>query len=121
MKILIVEDNASVRRLLRTVLDGMASEIWECADGAEAAAAYKRHGPDVVLMDFQMPKLDGIAATCQLVRLDPRATVVMVTDHNDDELRAEALRAGACAFVFKVDLLELVRLLEEEIAPRFRG
>ena len=113
MTILIVEDNASVRRLLRTVLTGLASEIWECADGADAAAAYAEHRPDVVLMDFQMPKMDGIAATRQLASLDARATVVMVTDHDEKGLEREALQAGACAFTSKIDLLELAPLLEQ--------
>ena len=113
MTILIVEDNASVRRLLRTVLNGLASEIWECADGADAAAAYAEHRPDVVLMDFQMPKMDGIAATRQLISLDASATVVMVTDHYETGLEREALQAGVCAFTSKIDLLEVAPLLEQ--------
>ena len=63
MKLLIVEDNAGIRRVLRRILAGTASTIWECADGSEALAAYEEHRPDIVLMDLRMTHVDGLTAT----------------------------------------------------------
>ena len=57
MKVLIVDDNASVRRLMRLiriVLPAVATEIYECANGADALITYQAHRPDVVLMDIRM-------------------------------------------------------------------
>ena len=63
MKILIVEDNAAVRRLIASVLAPLASTITECTDGGDALIAYEAYRPDVVLMDIAMQRLDGLAAT----------------------------------------------------------
>lgn len=63
MTILIVEDNAGIRRLLRRAFVETASAIWECSDGAGALAVYERHRPDFVLMDIRMPQMDGLTAT----------------------------------------------------------
>src|ERR1700677_3592585 len=63
MKILIVEDNAGVRRMIRRAVDHLASQVSECEDGADALAAYRECLPDIVLMDIRMPKMDGLAAT----------------------------------------------------------
>jgi CheY-like chemotaxis protein len=111
MTVLIVEDNAGVRRLLGNAVAGLAADVWECSDGADALAAYAAHQPDVVLMDVRMPGMDGLAATKQILRLYPSARVIMVTDYDDEALRNAAQQAGACAYVLKQNLLDLARLL----------
>jgi CheY-like chemotaxis protein len=109
MTILIVEDNAGVRRLLRSVLAEVAEDIWECCDGADALAAYTTHRPEVVLMDIRMERMDGLAATKQILLCDPSAKVLIVTDYNDDALRNAAQEAGACGYALKLNLLDLAR------------
>jgi CheY-like chemotaxis protein len=99
MKVLIVDDNAGIRRLLRRTLFDTASDIWECSDGADALAAYKAHQPNVVLMDIQMPIMDGLSATKQIMDFDPAAQVIVVTDYQDRDLQAIAFEAGACRYV----------------------
>jgi CheY-like chemotaxis protein len=112
MTILIVEDNASVRRLLKRALQGIAAtQIWECEDGADALSAYRDHLPDVVLMDLRMPRMDGLAATRKILRDYPTARIVIVTDCDEDELRVAATDAGACGYALKQDLTELEGLL----------
>jgi CheY-like chemotaxis protein len=111
MKILIVDDNAGMRRLLRRAVPDTTSVIWECSDGAEALAAYSEWRPDVVLMDIRMPHMDGLAAARQIRRFDPSARVVMVTDYDDEDLRAAAREAGACAYALKQNLTELPGLI----------
>ena len=112
MKLLIVDDNAAVRRLIRSIVLPFASEIYECMGGADAFSTYQAHRPDVVLMDIRMNEVDGIQATKQIKAADPQATIVIVTDYDDDALRHAAMLAGAYGYVPKDNLLELVRLLE---------
>jgi CheY-like chemotaxis protein len=111
MTILIVEDNAAVRRLLRRTFADTASAIWECSDGTDALAAYAGYRPDIVLMDIHMPHMDGLAATKQIRQSHPSAKIVIVTDYDDDDLRNAASEAGACGYTLKQDLTDLTRLI----------
>jgi CheY-like chemotaxis protein len=111
LKILIVDDNASVRRLIRSILLPVAGEICECTDGTAALASYQAQMPDLVLMDVRMKDMDGIAATARIFAADPRANIVIVTDYDDDVLRQAAARAGASAYILKENLLDLLAFL----------
>jgi CheY-like chemotaxis protein len=115
MKLLIVEDNANMRRLIKGLVDDLAETINECSDGAEALAAYVEHRPDWVLMDIKMERLDGIAATRQIIAAFPDAQIVMVTDYADAKSRAAASAAGACAYVVKEDLFVLRAILGTQL------
>jgi len=112
MTVLIVEDNASVRQLIRSIVANLAEKIHECEDGAMALAAYLEYRPDVVLMDIEMKELDGIAATTQIKAAHPAANVVIVTNYDDAELREAARNAGACGYVLKHSLLEINDFLQ---------
>jgi len=112
MKILIVDNDRGIRRLMTSMLAPLAPEVAECGDGADALAAFEAHRPDVVLMDIGMRRLDGIAATAVIVAAHPAARVVIVTNYDDPDLRQAASQAGACGYVLKEDLIELVPLLE---------
>ncbi len=111
---LIVEDNAGMRRLLRSLLGKLTDEIHECTTGSQAVAAYRQFQPDCVLMDIEMPELDGLAATRQILAEFPAARVVIVTQHDSAKFRADAQRAGACGFISKENLLELPALINSK-------
>lgn len=113
MNILIVDDSAPMRRALRSFVGDLAEAYYECADGAEALAAYTTHQPDWVLMDIAMKNLDGIAATREIVAAFPDARIVMVTNYDNADLRAQARQAGACEYVVKEDLLSLIEVLSQ--------
>ena len=115
MIVLIVEDNPTVRRLIRRAVSDIADNIFECEDGADALAAYNAHRPDIVLMDVRMPRMDGLLATRQLLRHHPGAQVIIVTDYNDDELRSAAHEAGACAYALKHNLTELDSVIKKAL------
>jgi DNA-binding NarL/FixJ family response regulator len=76
--------------------------VGEAGDGEQAVAAVRRRQPDVVLMDIQMPRLDGIAATRSIARdRGLRSRVVILTTFEQDDYLFEALRAGASGFLLK--------------------
>ncbi len=114
VKLLIVEDNLPMRRLIRRLTEDLFTEVSECGDGASAATLYETMHPDWVLMDIQMGDVNGIAATRQIISAHPEAKIVIVTDYDDASLRAAATEAGACAYVLKEDLLGLRQLLIQE-------
>jgi DNA-binding NarL/FixJ family response regulator len=101
--------------------------VGGAADGEEAAAAAQRFGPDVVLMDIRMPRMDGLAATRQVLAVPPdrhRPRVLILTTFDLDEYVFEALRAGASGFLLKdataAELVAAVRVVaagEALLAP----
>jgi two-component system response regulator DegU len=104
MLIQIVDDSANMRSAIKSVLNGVGVEFIEAGDGDEAVAQYASRKPDVVIMDIRMRKMDGITATRAIRTLSPAARVVMVTQYDDDDLRAAARAAGAEGYVLKDDL-----------------
>lgn len=114
MVLLIVDDNAQMRRQLRKMIGSESDKIYECSDGSEALAAYQRHRPDWVLMDIEMARLDGISATREIVAFEPLARIVIVTQHDEPSLRAAARTAGAVAYLLKDDLLAIRSFIQRE-------
>lgn len=98
-------------KLIRSFVEDLAEEVFECGDGREALSAYRKHQPDWVLMDIKMKDVDGIAATKQIRDLYPHASVLIVTGYNDRKLREAARKAGACGYVVKEDLLLVRQIL----------
>jgi len=108
---LIVDDNEGIRRLLRRAIREIADPIWECCDGADALKSYIDRRPDIVLMDIRMPIVDGLEATRRILKFDPEARVMIVTDYYDDDLREVALEAGACGYWLKEEVADLPQKL----------
>jgi DNA-binding NarL/FixJ family response regulator len=103
VRILLVEDNEVFRDALELLL-GMRDDVQIVAsvgDGAAAVSAAIEHRPDVVLMDYRMPGLDGIQATIQVVEAVPEAAVVALTASADAAEREALLEAGAVACLTK--------------------
>ena len=111
--VLIVDDSQPMRELIKMTLAGIAEIVGECADGSEALAAYERLRPDWVLMDVEMKGVDGITATRQIMAAYPQARIMIITDYNDDALRRAAYEAGACQYVVKENLLDILDFLPE--------
>jgi DNA-binding NarL/FixJ family response regulator len=103
IRVLIVDDHGVVRRGLRGFLE-LLDEIdivGEAENGAEAVAAVSRLLPDVVLMDLQMPQMDGIEATAAIRREHPEVAVVALTSFIEEHKVAAALEAGASGYLLK--------------------
>lgn len=104
MKLLIVEDNIGMRRLIKSVVFDLADEIFECEDGADALTAYTHFHPDWVLMDIKMPNVDGLVSTHNIIEKFPQAKICIVTDYNDQKTINAAYNAGAKGYVHKENL-----------------
>jgi DNA-binding NarL/FixJ family response regulator len=103
VRVLIVDDVAYVRRDLRTLLT-LSEEtqvVGEAADGREAVRQAELLHPDVVLMDLEMPVLDGYAAAREIKAIRPASRVIALSIHGDEDSRAQASQAGVDAFVEK--------------------
>jgi DNA-binding NarL/FixJ family response regulator len=103
IRLLVVDDHAIVRRALRErlQLEPDLEVVGEAGTGREALDLAQSLAPDVVLMDVEMPQMDGIQATVELHQLMPGCAVVILSIHDDAQTRVRALAAGAVAFVEK--------------------
>ena len=102
-RVLIVDDVPQVRRELRTLLPLLdAIEIaGEAENGQAAIELATTLRPDVILMDVEMPIVDGLAATRSIKQQQPQCRVIILSIHNDEAVRAKARAAGADEFVDK--------------------
>jgi len=114
IRILPADDHGIVRKGLRALLEGLAEAeiVGEAADGREAVRLAAELTPDVVVMDVAMPQLNGIDATAQIVKREPRTGVIMLSVHSDESYVLRALGAGAKGYLLKdtadADLLRAV-------------
>lgn len=86
---------------MRLALEPDLKTLGEASNGLEALAAVRSLQPDVVVMDIDMPHMDGIAATARLTAVAPRTAVIILSIHDDQANRQRARAAGAVAFVAK--------------------
>ena len=101
--VLVADDQQLVREGLHVLLSLTPDirVVGDAADGIEAVEQAQRTKPDVVLMDVQMPKLDGVAATRKIREVCPDVQVIILTTFDDDEYVFEGLRAGAVGYLLK--------------------
>ena len=112
---MIVDDHAEMRRLLHSLLGELASEFTECADGAEAVAAFARQRPDWTIMDIAMKGVDGLEATRRILKQFASSRILVLTQHDTPQMRAAALEAGACEFISKDNLGQLATILQNPL------
>jgi DNA-binding NarL/FixJ family response regulator len=103
LRVLIADDQASVREGLVLLLGGLPGidVVAAAADGEQALELVAEHKPDAILLDLNMPVLDGIATTRRLVAEHPDVAIVVLTTYADDSSVLEALRAGARSYLTK--------------------
>ena len=119
IRILLVDDQALIRSGIHSLLEAEddIEVVAEAADGQQGVALAKKHRPDIALVDVQMPVLDGIEATRQIVADERLADVrvVILTNYGLDEYIFRALRAGASGFLLKDtepdELLQALRVI----------
>jgi two-component system, OmpR family, KDP operon response regulator KdpE len=99
-RILVVDDQAQIRRFMRTTLAGAGYEVSDAKTGEEALDKLREFRPDLVLLDVNMPGMGGLAA-CREIRTDTKIAIIMLTVRNSESDKVAALDAGADDFVTK--------------------
>ncbi len=118
-RVLICDDHAMFRQGLRSILETEPDirVIGEAANGREAVRHALETKPDVVLMDIQMPELDGVAASKEILAEDPELNVVILTMYRQDRYVFEAIKVGARGYLLKDagsdELLDAIRRVSQ--------
>ena len=114
VRILLVDDNPAVRRYLRAILE--QQETWqvcgEARTGAEALHQVLEAPPDLILLDYQMPDLNGVDVARQISELFPKIPILMVTLHLSNQLAEAARQAGVRGACAKQDIGSVVEAVE---------
>jgi NarL family two-component system response regulator LiaR len=120
IKIILADDHTMFREGLRAIINGESdmAVVGEARDGFEVLEKVNELTPDVVLMDINMPRLDGIKATRHLSAQHPQARVIILTMYGQDQYVFESIRAGAWSYILKD---APARRLIETIRAVYRG
>ncbi len=120
--LLIVDDEAGVRIILRDLFEGYDYEVIEAADGQEALKMHLEHSVDLVITDVNMPTKTGLELLHELHQRDPELPVIMITGKPTVEAAVECIRTGATDFITKpFDLLEIGKRVETALEERRRS
>ena len=103
IRVMITDDHFIVREGLRLILETAddIEVVGEATDGAECLRLVPELNPDVILMDLQMPRMDGITAIEHLRKKHPEIAIVILTTYNEDDLMIRGLQLGACGYLLK--------------------
>ncbi len=118
--ILIVDDNVGVRAVLRTVLDAEPafSVVGEAGDGVAACQIAQQLRPDIILMDMNMPRMNGIESTRSIRALSSKTLIIGMSSDSSLRLRGECLSAGAQAFLpEELIATHLMSVINQELSP----
>lgn len=120
VSVLVVDDALFMRSMIRDILanTGRFDVIGEAGNGLEAVRKYAELKPGLVTMDIVMPELDGIAATREILKQDPNATIIMCSALGQEALVIESIAAGAKDFIVKPFTPEKVIRVVESLTPR---
>src|SRR5207302_2654538 len=114
VRILVVDDNPAVRHYLRAILEQQST--WQVCDeartGGEALQRVKKAPPDLILLDFQMPDLNGLDVAQQISALFPQIPILMVTIHMSKQLAEAAKRVGVRGAGAKSDVGSIVQAVD---------
>jgi DNA-binding NarL/FixJ family response regulator len=126
IKILIADDHDVVRSGLRALLSEQPNwqVVGEAADGKEAVAQVLKTAPDVAIVDYSLPVLNGVEVTRQIRQRSPRTEVIIFTMHDNNSLIHDLLQAGALGYLLKSDAKRLLLTAVETVAehkPFFTG
>jgi len=123
-QILVIDDDASIRELLSTYFEGNGHHVLTAEDGAHGIGMAARHHPDVVILDMDMPVLDG-HSTIRMLKNDPQMAdipVIVLTSHNTDTARDSMRQAGCTEFLSKpFELAQVNQVVTHSLKLRPEG
>lgn len=114
-KLLVVDDQMGVRRLLYEAFQEDDFEVRMAGSGLEAIDIIGEFAPDLILLDMKMPGMNGLETLAEIKRLNPKASVIMMTAYGELEIVSEALRLGAREYVTKPFDINVLRDLAKKV------
>ncbi len=99
--VLVVDDSETARAVCRVALSKHGYTVMEAKEGREALELFCKHTPDLVLLDIEMPGMNGLAALDEMRKINPNSPVIMLTSMAQKSVVEHATRAGAVEFVVK--------------------
>jgi two-component system, chemotaxis family, chemotaxis protein CheY len=102
-RVMIVDDHAAVRRLVRSLFQAQGFDVWDAENGAEAVEKAQEPRPQLIVLDLSMPVMNGLEAARALKTLMPDVPLVMFTNHEGSAMEKEARAAGISAIVSKAE------------------
>ncbi len=118
--VLIIEDEAGLARNIKTYLERCGFDARVAGSGLDGLDEFERFKPDMVLLDFKLPDLDGLEVLARLRGIDARVKIIMVTGHGSVEVAVAAMKAGAHDYLSKPVVLKELRLVLEKAAGHER-
>jgi DNA-binding response OmpR family regulator len=100
-RILVVDDEITIRNLLKEFLNRKGYDVYTASDGRAAIAEVKEIRPHIILLDIMMPGMGGMDTLKEIRKIDPGVGVIMVTAISDEELGKRAIALGACDYITK--------------------
>ncbi len=116
ISVLVVEDEKVLLTVITHQLRGMVERVWEASDGAEGYEMYLKHKPDLVITDIRMPIMTGLDMTAQIMSVDPKARVVLLSAYGESNFFMRAIALGVKSYLLKPLSEERLRRLIEEQA-----
>lgn len=109
MNVIIVDDDYLVVNSLKTIVSASNINVLaEGYDGEQAVELYKKHMPDLILMDIRMDKMNGIEATKEILKADPDAKILLITTFQDDEYISAAISLGCRGYILKQNIKGII-------------
>ncbi len=113
MKLIIADDNAKIRKLIRILVRKSFEQIYECLDGDEVVPCYKENKPDWVFLDIQMGRMYGFAAARSLISQFPTARIVIISDFDNQDLRKVSEEIGVKYYLNKDELFRINTIIKQ--------
>lgn len=114
MKVMIVEDHASMRRILHAIVSisfNDSVDIIECENAEDGVDQYVLTKPDCVLMDFELPNMNGLEATKKILEIDSNAKIIFVTSYDSPSFRQKVEDLSVLGLISKDNLSEVIPIL----------
>jgi len=102
IRVMIADDSDSIRMVLRDILEiGKHELVGEATNGSEAIELFIETKPEILLLDMAMPKKDGLAALREIIKINPKAKIIMITATDNQNTIRDCISAGARAYILK--------------------
>ncbi|MGI6551209.1 MAG: response regulator [Syntrophomonadales bacterium] len=118
-RVLVVDDQKGVRRLLEELFKKEGYEVNVAVDGKDSVEKVKAYPPDIVLMDMKMPNMNGLEASQEIIKYDQTIPIIMMTAYGEMEVVQKALEVGVKKYITKpFDIIDLRNMVKEVLESK---